>query len=49
MRLHANDRLIPDVDDDGNITDVYMMMNTFTTEKPPLYLIEDTRLIEGHP
>lgn len=48
-RLNANERLVPDVDDDGSIHGVYMMLNTFSTERPPLDLIDDEEEIKRHP
>ena len=37
-RLYANDRLLPEIADDGTIKGCYLMINTFCTEKPPMTL-----------
>lgn len=48
-KLHANDRLVPDVGDDGSIDGVYLMMNTFCTERPPTTLTNSKEEIMNHP
>ena len=46
---NSNHRIVPKIDDNGNISGAFFVLNTFYTEKPPLKLIEDKDKIMSHP
>lgn len=37
------------MNDDGEITGVFLMLNTFSTERAPLELVDNDEIIKNHP